>query len=1029
MRKKLCCKIISFITGALVAFSLPLEAFSESADNSTAVTESSDSGSDNSPTDNSSSDNSSTDSNSSNNSSSDNSSAESASEINGREPDTPSEDGDGKNTIDEFSDNSRTAYRSYIKSYSDADKPLKNVEIDVSEFKTSDGANCRKTSFEEEDCVSWPESEGTVTWEFDVENEGLYNLEMVYYPVSGKNTTVDVELKLDGKHPFDEMRLLELDRYWHNKTAAIQYDENNKHQKRSPQVEYDCWVTYPIKDRDGVSGDPYFFFLSRGHHTLSLTGVRTNIYLKSMRFYNAEELPTYANVRPTHDEMENTPPLLNDEAILVEAETPLYTNSSMLYPTYDRSDYTMSPSHPVNKRYNTIGMDTWNKSTQIAAYKFTVPADGYYCINLKCRQNTLRGIPTNRRVYVNGKVPCKELDDVKIKYDPNWQTVTLCDRSGDPIYVKLTQGDNTIAFEAVPGDIGEVTTRLSDVISTLNTYYQRIVMITSTDPDEYKDYLLDEKIPELPEVFQAAVDALEKEKSGIEAAAGEGAETAGIETLIVVLKMAIKRPDNVPMMVSSRRSGLRDQINNVAASICDLRAQPLEMDYFEVKTIHEEFRNAKPNFFKSLSFGFRKFIGSFFEDYTSISQNSSERALDVWVGLGRDQANVINEIVTSEYNPERQTKVRISLVQGSILEATLAGKGPEAALFVGGDFPVVCASRGLTVDISQMAGYEAVASRFPKSISTLYEYDGGIYGLPLTDTFPMMFYRKDILEQLGREPPETWDDLITMLPDLQSKYLQVGLILPSNISSQVFDPGNTFVLLMNQSGQSFYNPDRTATLFDTEKSVEAFTQWTNFYTVFDFRQSYDPYALFRTGEMPIVIYPGYAWFYNQLSVAAPEIKGCWDFTHVPGTVRTDGGRKYIDYTANSTSQGAVIFSDCSNKDAAWDFLQWFTSADIQAEYGNGIEAVLGPVGRYDTANIEALSRLNWSENDYQKISDQMNNLREVPIIPASYAVTRNVYNAFRSVVNNKKNPRSQLASYNREINSEIVRKNQKLNAN
>lgn len=1016
MKKKLCHRMISLMTSfviiALIAFSLPMEALAESADSIEKISSSSDI---------------------SESSIVENNSAletwEENSSDSGEKIVITHTDDKNEISIDEFAGKSRTAYRSYIKSYSDADKPLEDIEIDVMNFTLFDGAECEKTRFEEEDCVSWLESKGTISWDFDVENAGLYNLEMIYYPISGKNTTVDVELMLDGRCPFDETQLLELDRYWHNKTSSIQYDENNKHQKRSPQVEYDCWVTYPVKDRDGLENDPYFFFLSKGHHTLSLTGVRTNIYMKGLRFFNTDDLPTYANIRPVHDEMENTTPLLNDEAILVEAETPLYTNSSTLYPTYDRSDYTISPSHPVNKRYNTIGMDTWNKSTQMAVYNVTVPADGYYCLNLKCRQNTLRGLSTNRRIYINGEVPCKELDEVQIKYDPKWQTVVPSDRNGDPIYVKLHQGDNTIAFEAIPGDIGEVTVRLDDIISTLNTYYQRIVMITSTDPDEYKDYLLEEKIPELPEVFQAAVTALEKEKRGIEEIAGEGAETAGIETLIVVLKRAIKHPDDVPMMVSSRRSGLRDELNSVAAAICDLRAQPLEMDYFEVKTVHEEFKNAKPNFFKALSFGFRKFIGSFFEDYTSISQESSGKSLEVWVDIGRDQANVINEIVTSEYNPEHDTKVRISLVQGSVLEAMLAGKGPEAALFIGGDFPVVCASRGLAVDLSQMPGYEDIAQRFPKSIFTLYEYNGGIYGLPLTDTFPMMFYRKDILEELGRKPPETWNDLITLLPDLQSKYLQVGLILPSNISSQVFDPGNTFVLLMNQSGQSFYNSDRTATLFDTEKSVDAFTQWTNFYTVFDFRQSYDPYTMFRTGEMPILIYPGYAWFYNQLTVGAPEIRGLWDFMHVPGTIRYDSGHKYVDYTANSNSQGAVIFSDCSDKDAAWDFLQWFTSADIQAEYGNGVEAVLGPVGRYDTANIEALSRLNWSEEEYQKLIDQMSNLREVPIIPASYAVTRNVYNAFRSVVNNKKNPRSQFASYNREINSEIIRKNQTLNIN
>ncbi len=56
-------------------------------------------------------------------------------------------------------------------------------------------------------------------------------------------------------------------------------------------------------------------------------------------------------------------------------------------------------------------------------------------------------------------------------------------------------------------------------------------------------------------------------------------------------------------------------------------------------------------------------------------------------------------------------------------------------------------------------------------------------------------------------------------------------------------------------------------------------------------------------------------------------------------------------------------------------------------------------------------------------------MKEVPIIPASYAVTRNVYNAFRAVVNSKKSPRFQLSSYNRDINAEIVRKLEDLGYN
>ncbi len=911
----------------------------------------------------------------------------------------------------------KNAYKNYITKYADAVKPMEEVTIDVANFTASNGAIAELVNFEgETDCVSWLDSEGSISWKFNVKTAGLYNMEMFYYPVAGSNTTIEVEIMLDGETPFDEVKLTELDRYWKNKTA-IEYDAQ-KNQKRPPQVEYDCWVTYPIKDKDGLINTPYYFYLSEGEHTLTLNGVKTNLYMKNIRFFNSEELPSYADIKPSQEQINNTPQLEGKTAILVEGESPKYTTASTLYPTYDRTDYTVSPSHPVKKRYNTLGADTWDEATQTVVWEFDVPADGYYSINLKVRQNTMRGFFSNRRVYVNGVVPCKELEDVKIQYNSDWQTVTLKDDNGDDIYVHLTAGTNTLALEVVPGEIGEVMQRLDDVIYNLNYYYRRILMITGPSPDEYNDYFLDDQIPELLDVFRSTINSLRSEKAGIEALTKEGSEASTLETMAVILEMAVKKPDDIPQMLST----IKDQISAVSAWMRDYRDQPLEIDYFEVKTIHDKFKNAKSNFFSALGFNFQAFIGSFFEDYTSIS-DSTTKALNVWVSLGRDQATVVNELVASEYNPNHSTQIAIRLVQGAVLEASLAGKGPEVALFIGGDFPVVCASRGLLVNMKDFTDFDTVCERFTPDITTLYEFNGGVYGIPLTESFPMMFYRTDVLEELGyTEAPESWDELINMLPDLQRKYLEVGLILPSNISSQVFDAGNTFVLLMLQTGQSLYNESFTATTFETEAAVEAFTKWTKFYTVYDFDQTYDAFTRFRTGEMPILI-QNYATFYNQLNVAAPEIKGLWDFTHVPGTYRTDeNGNTVLDYTANSGSSGAVIFKTCSDTQAAWDFIKWFTTAEVQVEYGKTIEAIMGPMGRYDTANVEALGQLNWSTAEHAKISDQMSNLKEVPIIPASYAVTRNVYNAFRAVVNNQKNPRYTLSSYNRDINEEIIRK-------
>jgi ABC-type glycerol-3-phosphate transport system substrate-binding protein len=197
--------------------------------------------------------------------------------------------------------------------------------------------------------------------------------------------------------------------------------------------------------------------------------------------------------------------------------------------------------------------------------------------------------------------------------------------------------------------------------------------------------------------------------------------------------------------------------------------------------------------------------------------------------------------------------------------------------------------------------------------------------------------------------------------------------------------------------------------------------WTDFYTDYSFEQSYDAFSRFRTGEYPIVI-SNYT-FYNQLTAASPEIKGLWDFTSVPGTMNADGE---ISHAVNSNGSGAVIFSSCANKKGAWEFIKWFTSDEIQTEYAVQTEGILGTLGRFDTANIAALSNLSWSDNELEKLMTQRNEISEIPIIPASYAVTRNIMNAFREAVNKSENPRDTLLWYNKDINEEIIRKNKTL---
>ena len=940
-----------------------------------------------------------------------------------------SDDGSGSSINEDVmsTGDRENTYANYLRKYADAAHPDSEIVIEAAKYTSTEAdasgvkPELSQTSYQGVDnCLLWSNQSGVVNYSFTVKESGLYNLELLYYTIAGDNTTVELSMKIDGDFPFTAAKDFTLDRYWADASGVKKDSRDND--IRSGQVEYDTWVTYPIKDKEGLFNDPYFFYLEAGNHTLTFTGIKVNVAFKSFTFKNYDAVSDYT--KPTDEQLQTTPALTSMNAIgsttvFVEGENNLYKSASTLYATSDRTTYMTSPSHPTKQRYNTVGATTWNKATQSITWEIVIPNDGYYTFNFKARQNIMRGFFSNRRIYIDGVVPNTYFDDVKFPYSSNWYTQSILDESGDNVYINLTAGKHTITMEAIPGTIGESMQRLDEIVYQLNYYYRRILMITGPEPDEFNDYNVDIQIPELVPTFEELIKQLEVEKNTIEQL-GQGSQASTLVSMQVILQRCVDEPMDIPVMAST----LKDYISALSAWMRDYRDQPLELDYIEVATVHEALSTGQGNFFGDLAFGFSAFIGSFFEDYTSIS-SASATSLNVWVALGRDQATVIDQLVTSSFNTTHDgISAKISLVQGGILEATMAGKGPEIALFIGGDTPIQLAARDLLVDLTRFPDYEEIyGSRYTDTLSTLYTYNGGVYGLPISQSFPMMFYRSDILEELGIDtPPQTWTELIEVISVLQRTYLDAGLVQPtSNLSSSVFDAGDTFILLMLQNGQKIYNDDFSATTFDSEASIKAFTEWTEFYTVRSLDQTYDAFTRFRTGEMPLLI-QNYT-FYNQLSVAAPEIKGLWNFTLVPGTEQADGT---INHATNSATAGAIIFNKVSNVEAAWEFVKWFTSTEVQVEYGRTIEALLGPMGRFDTANIEALESLPWSTSEYEKISAQMSQTVEVPIIPASYATTRHIKNAFRSVVNSGDNPRYALSAYNREINAEIERKNNDL---
>lgn len=930
--------------------------------------------------------------------------------------------GDGSSAATTGTDSIRqTSYTNYVKKYTDAARPDKTVEVlgkDYDPASVTDAQITVTTVDGENDVMQWANQEGSVSWTVNIPETGVYNIKMIYEALESNTNDVEFSLLIDGESPYATASRITLSKRWINESEIKQ--DSRQNDIRPGQISTPCWQETPLEDIDGLFNEPLEFYMEAGEHTITFESEKAEFAVKSFTFYQYEAPAAYT--APSDSDLTQA----QGQKITLEGETAAYKSSRTLYPTSDKSSYLTSSangSSPTKTRYNTIGSGSWTQSTQTVTWEFNVDKAGYYKIGIRGRQDQMRGMYSNRRLYVNGEVPCLEANQIKFYYDTDWSITTPKSENGDDLYFYLQAGTNTISLEAVPGEIGEIMGDLDELVYNINSYYRQIRQITGPDPDEYNNYMIDTAIPSIVPDFKEYAKTLRDKKAEIEKLSGSGGtEAETLEKMAIVLDKCIKKPDLIPEMMSQ----IKDNITSVSSFVNQYREQPLEVDMIEVATSDQDFTSCDKSFFGSLGFGFKGFIGSFFEDYNALS-DEDESAMECWVMLGRDNAEALQQLISSEYNPTAKTKINLKLVQGGIVEATFAGKGPDLALFMGGDFPIQLAARGVLTDLTTFSDFDEVKTRFADDATVLYQYNGGTYGLPCDQTFPMLFYRSDILIEYGIDPAtdlNTWDGLLNCLPTLQRNYLEVGLILPVMTStggttqvSAITEPGNTFAMLLLQQGLNYYNEEQTKTTFDTQEAVNAFDTWTKFYTTYSFQQTYDAFTRFRTGDMPVVI-QNYT-FYNQLSVAAPEIKGCWGFQPVPGTVQEDGT---INHAANSNGSGAIIFTKAADQEGAWDFIKWFTSTDAQVKYGNNIESILGTMGRYATANEEALQQLSWTTSEVNLLLDQLNSQVEIPIIPASYGVTRNVMNAFRAVVNDYDNARDTLFWYNKDINDEITRK-------
>lgn len=919
-------------------------------------------------------------------------------------------------------------YTLYLNAHSGAARPKQNIEVDVTSYIDAEDAKVTD-EYEGAEKALYTGNDSKVTWEVDVPEEGFYNVYLEYMTVKSRGVAIERAFYVNGELPFQNASDMTFLRMWTD--ASEPRVDNRGNEIRPTQTEVYGWQSTYLKDKMGYVSEPYQFYFEKGKNTITLEAVNEPMVLRKLDIVAVEDEFKYADYTAAQTGTKAAGSGL-DYVQIVQGEDSTVRSESSLYAKYDRASAITKPYSITKTILNYIGGEAWRNPGQWIEWNVEVPEDGYYHLCIKGRQNYDRGNISYRSLSIDGEVPFDEMKQVAFRFGNDWESLVLSDESDKPYSFYLTKGTHTVRLEATLGDMGMILEELSDSTFRLNQIYRTLLVYTGATPDQYRDYKVDQVYPEIMEAMSLESKRLYKIVDEVVETTGQKADKiASAQTLAQQLERFCEKPEKITLEFTT----FKENISALGSAILSMSETKLDIDYIAVYGENAKLDKDKSNFFKKAAHEVKSFFASFFIDYDAVGDVYADESntVKVWVLTGRDQGTILKSMIDDTFTPATGIPINVEIVGAdALLNAVVAGNGPNVVLSVGAGQPVDFALRNAVEDLTQFDDYEEVLKEFVPSTYRQYMLDDSLYALPETLSYNVMFYRKDVLEDLELEVPQTWKELIEMLPTIQGNNLSVGIPTAAGssgsaaastaVASAQADLSMYFTLLYQQGGD-LYNDKGTQTIINNEAGVAAFKEYTKYFTDYGIPVIYDFVTRFRSGEMPI----GIANFttYNTLVVSAPEIAGLWDFTLVPGTEKTDeNGNAYIDRSAFVSGSATMMLKteDEKLKQSAWEFMKWWASSDTQVRFGREIEALLGSSARYATANMEAIKQLSWSASDIEILEKQLSYTVGIREVPGGYYTGRHISNACRKVINEKTDPRETIIDYSIKIDEELTKK-------
>lgn len=793
---------------------------------------------------------------------------------------------------------------------------------------------------------------------------------------------------------------------WRNETNS--FDKDARGNDIMPiQLKYDGYQDQYITDYINRYNTPIEIWFEAGVNDVIISLVEGSFNIAYASVVSIEKTVSYDEYI-SNAQTDNA----NGEIIL-EAQQPYYKNSTALYYT-NTTDVNVTPYETNKSLLNTALMYGCDES-EAMFYKLEISSSGYYKIGINYRNGT-----TNQTCFYNflidGVAPFGELYNYPLFSNKSFEMHFLGDSYSQPFRIYLTEGQHLLSINACGAAYADSIESLENIINELSDIYLSLRVLSVQQGDTDRQWTPEEDYPGVVDkltLYRQQLDEICKQMRKINGLETNFQATVFIDAAVKSLDNLLKKPNYIPNNNALLAEGSGSISMNISSAINQIKSEGIAIDKFTVSAYKDNKNYPSKSGWVGFSEGVKRFFSSFF-----IQQNTKDKdALEVWVNLPNFYIDMIQNMSDTAFTKDTGIKVNYYNMpnESKLILNSAAGNLPDAVFGISNWLPYELGIRSLTYDIRKFNDYNSVISRFSAGALIPLVADGIGLGLPETQDFYVTYYRKDIFEKYGFSVPDTWDDVIALMSQLQRFGMNFYIPLSTATASKSLMTTAPFI---QQNGGSLYSEDAMSTAIDSEKSLEAIKLMTNFYLSYGMPvQVANFFNSFRNGSLPIGV--STLDTYIRMMYSAPELVGKWGIALSPG-IRNENGEVERWQAGSSTS--CIMMKDGKNINGAWELLKWWTRADTQTAFSNNLRKTYGTAYIYNSANLEAFSSSSIPQEDKEVILQQWEWMQEYCRIPGWYMVERELSNSWNRIVLGGELARTVIDEAVVTINKEILRK-------